>query len=189
MQLIEKQMALVLTQDRFDESLVLLRHHLNWPLADVAYLAAHRYGEQHSAPTQSEQGANGCALMREATKQRELGRLHESARAYLNRTMVLDVALYEKFSRVMERRVQADKCAVRADLAKLRDLNAKLMNTCGGRCKAKDEAGGTPVSAHGHAPSRRSKPCTTCDPCIQNLLTKQNDLTRVSEGGVQTKPT
>lgn len=190
MQLIEKQMALVLVQDRFDESLVLLRRHFNWPLVDVTYLPAHQYGEQHRAPTLSDRGANACAEVREAVKGREIGRLNETARVYLNGTMVLDVMLYEKFSRLMERHVQADECAVRADVAKLRDLNAKLANTCGGRCKAKGDAGGSAISAHGHTPPRpRTKPCTTCDPCIQNLLTKQNDLTRVSEGGVQTKPT
>ena len=189
LQLIEKQMALVLVQDRFDESLVLLRRHFNWPLADVTYLPAHQYGEQHRAPTLSDRGANGCAEVREAVKGREIGRLNETARAYLNGTMVLDVMLYEKFSRLMERHVQVDQCAVRADVAKLRDLNAKLANTCGGRCKAKGDAGGSAISAHGHTPPRpRTKPCTTCDPCIQNLVTQQSDLTKVNDGDVLYKP-
>ncbi|XP_037789799.1 galactosylceramide sulfotransferase-like [Penaeus monodon] len=99
---------LVMIVERFDESLVLLKHLMCWDTEDVAYVKAKIRSPSY----------------RPKVSEAEKHRLRE-----LNRQ---DVILYKFFSEVFEEKVKAfGKERMRREVEDLRQANARLLDDCG----------------------------------------------------------
>ncbi|XP_037803071.1 galactosylceramide sulfotransferase-like [Penaeus monodon] len=99
---------LVMVAERFDESLVLLKHLMCWNTEDVAYVNA---------------------KIRRPTYRVELSEAQKNRLRQLNRQ---DVLLYKFFSKIFEEKVKAfGEERMQREVEELRQANARLIDDCG----------------------------------------------------------
>ena len=148
---LELDVPLVLLHEKYDESLVLLRRFLNWPLAEMQYMPVH--------------GSNSSTVTCPSDRSKlTVSKLNEEARSFLAQMMMLDIMLYDWATlRFNQHILTADKCAVNAEVATLRRLNHQLTNTCQDQCSFKSK-----VATKGK--------CDECNPCMRNKYKQQGDL-------------
>lgn len=105
---LNKDFDLVMITERFDESLVLLKHLLCWTTEDVAYVKAN--------------------IRKDARKTN----LSESEKEQLRRMNRLDVLLYNFFKGVFEEKVKAfGEERMKTEVQELQQASARLINDCG----------------------------------------------------------
>ena len=115
---LDREFDLVLIAERLDESLILLKDLLNWPLTNVAYLSLNR------------------------RKPENIVTISQQEREVLSSWLVADYMIYRHFVRRFEEKVaEANNKSsfwsniygvpyMKSEVEKLKDANAKLYNLC-----------------------------------------------------------
>ncbi|XP_047490341.1 galactose-3-O-sulfotransferase 4-like [Penaeus chinensis] len=104
---LNERFDLVMVTERFDESVVLLKHLMCWNTEDVAYIRAHVASPEYKA---------------------ELSEAQKDRLRQLNRQ---DVLLYKFFREIFEEKVKAfGEERMQREVEELRQANARLINDC-----------------------------------------------------------
>ncbi|XP_042858970.1 galactosylceramide sulfotransferase-like [Penaeus japonicus] len=110
---LNRRFDLVMVLERFDESLVLLKHLMCWTTRDVAYLKINALGDRAKYNFTSEDKAGTLALS------------------------TLDLALYDYFSKIFDAKVKHfGKTKMKQELEQLQEANDLLQRQCSGRAES-----------------------------------------------------